>query len=333
LQDDLLNFSEPRANVRANGEVELGEEVGCDGSTKKPIHVITHAHADHMGGLTTGGRLVATPETLDLLAALGKLKHKNPLGLAYEKPLQLKDGTLTLFKANHILGAAQVMVETKEGSMAFTGDFKFNGTRVLHPDELVIEATYGRPEQRRNYTDVDLLLVDLVETALQKGPVEVMASNGKLQEVLALLAQLPRGIPIIVDSKGYAIARVYEKYGVRLPEYLEASTERALRAVRDKAYVALWPLNARHTSRTTTVLVTGRSMKPFERLKDNLYLVGLSDHSDFDDLVLYVHESHPRIVITDAYRSPSAPILAKELQERLGIRALARPQVGSGNMG
>ncbi len=81
------------------------------------------------------------------------------------------------------------------------------------------------------------------------------------------------------------------------------------------------------------MLVTGRDMKPFERLKDNLYLVGLSDHSDFDDLVLYVHESHPRIVITDAYRSPSAPILAKELQERLGIRALARPQVGSGNMG
>ena len=325
LDLDLDYFTSPHANVRKNGEVELGPEVGCDGATKKNYHVITHAHADHLGGLTTGRYQVATKPTLDLIGTIrGELK--NPMSLDYGIPQEFDGGRLFLYPASHILGASQVFVETKEGSYAFTGDFKLKGTPVLHPDELVIEATYGRPEEVREYVNVDVLLLDLVEQGISKSPVDVYASQGKLQEVLSIFSSLPKWVKIIMDKKSYEVAKIYEKYGIKFPKYFTSSSKDAIDEVREKnPYVALWPLSVRRNRKNLSIIVTGWAGKPIVYLNANTIMVGLSDHADFNELLYYVDESKARWIITDGHRSRSAKVLAKELEKRRHIKATARP--------
>ncbi|WP_449463453.1 MBL fold metallo-hydrolase [Tardisphaera miroshnichenkoae] len=321
----LEAFSHFRSNIRRNGEVELGSEVGCDGGTKKKYHVITHAHADHLGGLSTGQHQVATPQTIDIISAIkGSLKH--PLPLEYGVPLELERGKLFLYPANHILGAAQVMVETPDGSFAFTGDFKLKGTPVLHPDELVIEATYGSPNNVRDYVNADLILRDLVEQGLARGSVDIYASQGKLQEILSILSYLPRWVSVIMDNKSYEIAKIYEKYGVRFPKYYKITSREALAEIREKnPYVALWPLSTARNPKNMSLIVTGWAGKALKQIGKTTFMVGLSDHADFNELVYYVDESRARWVITDAHRSQLAKTLARELEKKLHVNAVARP--------
>jgi putative mRNA 3-end processing factor len=55
------------------------------------------------------------------------------------------------------------------------------------------------------------------------------------------------------------------------------------------------------------------------------FVLALSDHSDFNGLLQYVAESKPKFVVTDNFRVGDAEILAREIQKRLGIKAVALP--------
>jgi putative mRNA 3-end processing factor len=65
--------------------------------------------------------------------------------------------------------------------------------------------------------------------------------------------------------------------------------------------------------------------KACKKVGEDEYLVALSDHSDFDELLTYVEESHPKFVVTDNYRVGDAVTLAREIQKRLGIQASPMP--------
>ena len=70
----------------------------------------------------------------------------------YGKALKYGDEKITLIKADHILGAAQVLVEDAGGiRIVYTGDFRINDTPVVDCDVLVVEATYGSPSCRRKF--------------------------------------------------------------------------------------------------------------------------------------------------------------------------------------
>jgi len=58
---------------------------------------------------------------------------------------------------------------------------------------------------------------------------------------------------------------------------------------------------------------------------ENEYVVALSDHSDFNELLQYVERCNPELVITDRHRSEAARIFAKEIEKRLKIPARAAP--------
>ena len=65
--------------------------------------------------------------------------------------------------------------------------------------------------------------------------------------------------------------------------------------------------------------------KPVREVRKGEYVVGLSDHADFEGLLAYVEECRPKLVITDNYRMGSGAILAEEIRRRLGIPAVAMP--------
>ncbi len=158
-----------KAAVTDKGAVLLGKYVACDAFNKsRPLRVVTHAHSDHMMGLRRSlkncEKVLMTPATKDLIDVL-----KGPLFLMgghvevlnYGGPLQYKEEEITFFKADHILGAAQVLVKDAEGKrIVFTGDFRIDETPVLEADVLVMEATYGSPSCKRSFQrDVRELLV------------------------------------------------------------------------------------------------------------------------------------------------------------------------------
>jgi len=97
----------------------------------------------------------------------------------------------------------------------------------------------------------------------------------------------------------------------------------------NEKHVAFYHMNSkRHVGRDAfRICVSGWEFGyPRRQIAPNEHLVALSDHSDFKELMQYVHESKPKMVITDNYRVGDARVLAREIEKRLGIPAKALPQ-------
>ncbi len=328
-----------RANVTKSGAVLLGDSVACDAfDASRPLRVVTHAHADHLGGLHKSlkccEKVLMTKATKDLAEILNgslKLKDKPLKTVEYGKVVKYRDEKITLVRADHILGAAQVMVEDAGGiRIAYSGDFRLEDTPVVESDVLVVEATYGTPSCRRNFdVDVRELLVSMIERRLRGGTVYVFGYYGKLQEVMQLLRKADVEVPFVMPEKVYEVSKVCQKHGMNLG-CLSLSTSMEGHELLDGNLpcVAFYHMNARqHVGlRNARICVSGWEFhSPCRQIGDREHLVALSDHSDFDGLIEYVRRSRAKQVITDNYRSHGA-VLAGEIIKRLGISAVAMPR-------
>lgn len=321
------------------GAILLGRHVACDSSDdKRPLRVVTHIHYDHIEGLQQSLRncqaVVMTPATRDLLEVMHSplfLMTGNVKALAYGEPFQFDSERLTLHCADHIIGAAQVLVEDEAGTRyVYTGDFRLSNTPVLDADVLVIESTYGNPFQVRPFGRVvENAFVDLVETGLRSGPVYVFGYHGKLQELMQILHGNKVRAPFIVPEKVFQVSKVCEKHGMHFGKILLSSEDEAKAIVEhNEPCVAFCHMNSRrYVARNAfRISVSGWEFScPRRQIADNEHVVALSDHADFNGLIRYVRESKPKLVITDNYRVGDASILAREITKRLGIEAKAMP--------
>jgi putative mRNA 3-end processing factor len=329
-----------KATVTTKGAVLLGKHVACDAFDKAmPLRVVTHAHADHMMGLrqslTTCEKVLMTCATKDLIDVL-----MGPLFLMsgsvetvdYGEVLQYEEERVTFFKADHILGAAQVLVEDAEGTrIVFTGDFRIDETPVLDADVLVMEATYGSPVCKRSFgRNVRSLLVSLVEEGLKQGTVYVFGYHGKLQEVMQILHGANVKAPFVVPERVFHVSKVCERHGMRLGRLILSVEKEAKELLeRNSPCITFYHMGSRRKVGLGSfrVYVSGWEFdSPCREVADKEYVVALSDHSDFDGLIEYVRRSKPKLVITDNFRVGHARTLAKEIQKRFGISALALPK-------
>ena len=328
-----------RAQVAKNGAVLLGDSVACDAFDEhRPLRIVTHAHADHLGGLRKSlkccQKVLMTPATRDLAEKLDytlKLRGSPIETLEYGKGIVFGDEKVTLLKADHILGAAQVLLEDAGGiRVAYSGDFRIDGTPVVECDVLVVEATYGSPSCRRKFNvDVRELFVSMVEKRLRGGAVYVFGYHGKLQEAMQLLRDADVSVPFVMPDRVYEIAQVCERHGMRLG-CMSQSTDADGRALLEGNLpcVAFYHMNARGNVglRNARICLSGWEFSAACRqIGEREYLVALSDHSDFDGLIEYVKRSKAKQVITDNYRSQGA-VLAKEIRKRLGVSAVPMPR-------
>ncbi|XHH10080.1 MAG: MBL fold metallo-hydrolase [Candidatus Bathyarchaeia archaeon] len=334
-----------RAYVTKTGAVLLGDNVACDAfDADRPLRIVTHAHADHLGGLRKSikccEKVIMTPATRDLAEILNptfKLRSENVLPLEYGKPIRYGDETITLHKADHIMGASQVLVEDAGGiRIAYSGDFKLEETPVVDCDVLVVEATYGTPSCRRNFeVDVKELLVSMVERRLRGGAVYVFGFYGKLQEVMQMLRKADVEVPFVMPDRVYEVSKVCENHGMNLGGLtLDSSKEGQELLDGNLPCVAFYHTNARFQVglKNSRICVSGWEFQnPCRQIGDREYLVALSDHSDFDSLIEYVRQSKAKQVITDNYRASHGKVLADEIIKRLGVSACAQP-LGKGQM-
>jgi putative mRNA 3-end processing factor len=329
-----------KAMVTQRGAVLLGNSVACDAfDENRPLRVVTHAHADHLVGLKRSLRncekVLMTAATRDLIEVInGSLAlAEGPVEtLDYGETIQYGDERVTLVKAEHILGAAQVLVEDAEGTrLAYTGDFRLDGTPVLDCNTLVVEATYGNPSCRRPFKlNVKELLVSMVEKKLRDGAVYVFGFYGKLQEVMQILHSADVNVPFVMPERVFHVSQVCERHGMQLG-CLTQSTTKEGRELLDENLpcVAFYHMNSRGNVglNNSRICVSGWEFhSPCRQIGYREHLVALSDHSDFDDLIEYVRRSKPKHVITDNYRVSYGETLAKEINKRLGIPASAMPR-------
>ncbi len=321
------------AKINSKGGILLGYNVVVDGPAERLIRVVTHIHQDHLTGLSYNLKrslyIIATPTTLDMLEILGyKIPKEKRLPLKYKKSVTVDKETLTLLKARHIAGSAQVLIEGKEFRVGYTGDFKMPGTTPMkNLDVLVIDATYGSPLRDRKWTDWEAVnsLVRIIEDRKSRGPVWIYGFNGKLQEIMVELRA--RGIKdtFVADSLTIKLMKVASKfYGINVGNLLPLSE-----FVKDEPAIVFTRSSLFKTFRKrsgTHIKLTGREFRDVVvQLSENVFNVSFSDHATFKEVIEYIMEARPKKVIVDGYRGRDAYLTAKYIQRRLGIEAVVEP--------
>lgn len=207
-------------DILKNGAILIGKNFTVDGHYKRLFRAVTHFHSDHLTELEKSLKectsIIGTPATIEALDVLGYIvpKHKK-FPLEYGIEIELSGERIKLEKAEHILGAAQVLIETDETEIAYTGDFREpgKGTKILNPDILIIDATYGNPRLVRQFKqDVDMLFADYVSDELLKRPVKIYGYYGKIQEAMKILRKYGVEAPFLVDNKIEKLTRIFTKY-------------------------------------------------------------------------------------------------------------------------
>ena len=336
----MVLYMQSKATVTNLGAVILGKHVACDAYDEaKPIRVVTHAHADHMVGLGRSLKdcevAVMTPATRDMIDALKGprfLSRGNVKALDYGESLTYEDERLTLHYADHILGTAQVLVEDEDQTrILYTSDFRFSRTPVVKADVLVMEATYGDPFPVRPFGMMaEGMLISLVEQGLKRGPVYVFGYHGKLQKMMRILYEAKIRTPFVVPEKILRVSKVCERHGMKLGTNLLAfDGEKAQTMLgQGDSCVVFYHMYSQRKVRgeALRIIASGWQFgKPCRRLGEGKYMVALSDHSDFNELLQYVERCNPELVITDSHRSEAAKIFAKEIEKKLRIPAKAAP--------
>jgi putative mRNA 3-end processing factor len=199
--------------------------------------VITHAHADH-ARRGHGVYLASSAGAGVLRARLGDISLQP---LAYGEQVDVNGVRVSLHPAGHVLGSAQVRLESGGHVWVASGDYFLSGHAGDHnatcaPFEplrchcFITESTFGLPVYRwRPQHEVLTQVNDWWRGHAEAGRSSLLLaySFGKAQR---LLAGVDASIgPVVVHDSVEAINAVYRAEGVALPPTLR------LAEVRDKA--------------------------------------------------------------------------------------------------
>ncbi|HIP63524.1 MAG TPA: beta-CASP ribonuclease aCPSF1, partial [Archaeoglobus profundus] len=227
--------------------------------------VITHAHLDHCGLVPLlykygyKGPIYLTPPTRDLMVLLQldflevagregipvpySSQHirealKHTITIDYGEVTDISpDVRLTFYNAGHILGSAIAHFHIGDGlyNVAFTGDFKFERTRLFDRAEtnfprletLIMEATYGGSQDiQPTRREAEERLINIVNETIKKGGKVLIPTFavGRSQEVMVVLEEAIRNkkmedVPVYLDGMIYEATAIHTTY----PEYLNAN--------------------------------------------------------------------------------------------------------------
>lgn len=279
---------------------------GCglrlDPKRKAPVGVVSHAHSDHAGWHDV---TIATFATMDFM----KARKPVPSGvdlveLDYHEPYEIDRATITLIPAGHILGSAQVLVETEEGRLLYTGDFKRRESLTckeaasVKAGTLVMECTFGHP--RYAFPPVERVREEILSFCRQslsdgETPILLAYSLGKSQELLAILNG--SGMEVAVHRSIGVMSAVYEKHGVDLGQYTLWNGKN------HGGKVLIIPPNSRTSSqkieKSRSAVISGWAMDPSAIYRHQCQAAfPLSDHADHGELIEHVEETGAKRVFT-----------------------------------
>ena len=332
------------AKVRPWRTVLLGKRVRCDGAgsieedvVNRRLSCYSHIHSDHMAGfhdsLQDSESVLVTRETRDLLIEWKGpwlRRRSNLVGIDFHRAFEFGGDKITLLPSGHMLGSAQILVESGDFKALYSGDFNMPGaTAIDSTDVLVLDPTHGEPESRPHpHAERQLdYLERLASESIGGGtPVLVRAHKGKLQYLMHHLRnRLPGDVMFVSDADGIALANAYGKFAMPCGNVDDEDSPAFYAAAPRKPYVRFSSLQAPvqpcEPDGTRTIRVGTRP--DYSNPDTNNYQISLSDHADYDGIMRYVSALNPQLVLVDNTRAPesAATRLAEGIRFRLGIEA------------
>ena len=290
-------------------------DIGLDYSGKKAAHVfVSHAHADHVPR-AKGLNAYATTATADLMKLRG---YKEPVHrLDFFTPLETDKARVTLYPAGHILGSAMTFIESDEGNVLYTGDYRTPPSPATEGFELpdnqidyfITEATFALPIYKwKTHDELAHRIRTFASDALNEGytPVFLAYNLGKAQELMYLLKELDH--PMQIHGAGYNLCSVYEEAGFGLGNYETYHKDTCEGKILITPSSALGNNFASSVKKKRIAYCSGWAAMESRQTQLTVdELIPISDHLDFFELinvcdrirpkeVLITHTPNPRVV-------------------------------------
>ncbi|MDD3083441.1 MAG: MBL fold metallo-hydrolase [Candidatus ainarchaeum sp.] len=278
----------------------------CIDPTRSPTDknvIFTHAHADHVK-FSDKSNFFATPPTIDLIKKRFFRKKTKFNEINFFSKKTFDDFELELYPNGHILGSSQLKIFNNK-EIVVTSDFRlqdslfFKGAIPLPSETLVLETTFGSPIYKfPKYFDVVSEMVSWISKEAKNNLVLLSGySLGKAQELTKISNEA--GFTPLVYESIFEMNKIYSSNNINLGDY-----ELLDHNLKDFSVLIMPPqlvnkfllstLKEFDSRKIVSALATGWS---FARGYDKLF--PLSNHADFNDLVSYVEQSNPKIVLTD----------------------------------
>lgn len=344
-------------DVDPNGSILIGNSIVCDGYVEGRTNaVFTHIHSDHVQYFckTLGlcDKVITSKPTYYLLKALfgdTYALHQNWEGIDFNESFFTDHGEkITLYQANHILGSSQILVETNDDvKILYSGDFNFPGITVPQCDILVLDSTHGNP-RFDSVTDKKSVLNNvwsLVYEEIRKSkPVVIKAHRGTMQFIMSLLEQERDGnrinnyVKFLCSETNKRIAESCSIFNMPIrplihfkqnPEahrilhgskpYIQFVTPGTDTWEQEEKGIRILKIDSNINFENTAAIMDDSAK--------NRFIINLSSHTSFSNILKYVRATNAKYVITDnSFRTKQGDTLASIIHNELGIKTIARPE-------
>ena len=331
-----------------SGAVVLGPHVVCDGFLQSAkVRIQTHIHIDHMDSFETSKgyqQIIVSEPTLRLLIAEFDADLPYRSNVKSLKPVQsyeVLDSKVSLLSSGHMLGAVQVAVELSSGvKLGYSGDFQWPLDDVIQVDALVVDSTYGAPNNIREFSqgECEEQFVGLLHRLIAKGPVTIYAHRGTLQRALQIIND-EIGCPIIGSRRLSMEVDVYRCFGYTIGPLIIHPSEDATMLMRSGRYVRVYgtgdqaPADLGIGSKIALTAYFTRPDTPVTEYSERAFGVAMSNHADFEGTLEYVRRTNAKFVVTDNTRGGKGHQLATAIRQRLNVEARPSSNVVSREWG
>lgn len=319
-----------------SGAVSLGPNVVCDGfRVGAKVRVQTHVHIDHMDSFETSKgkqQIVASEPTLKLLIAEfdADLPYRvNVMALGQGQIHDASGSKVTLIPSGHMLGSVQVQTELECGlRLGYSGDFQWPLHDVIQVEALVVDSTYGSPNNIRRFTQgaCEEQFVGLLHRLLARGPVTIKAHRGTLQRALQIISDEVE-CPIIASERLSREVEVYREFGYTISPLIDSRSPQVRDILRSDRHIRVYgtgdtaPTDLGNGAKITLSAYFTRPDEPVTEYSDRAFAVAMSNHADFEGTLDYVKSTNAKFVVTDNTRGGKGYHLATAIKQRLGVEA------------
>ena len=269
--------------------------------------LITHAHTDH--ARPNNHFILGTKETIEIMKIrYAKSYCTNHQVINYNSTLKINNIDITFIPAGHILGSSQILIEYNGCKVLISGDYKrvedktCKGYENKECDIFITEATFGLPIFSHPFDkdEIKKLLESVIKNNQKPHLIGVYAL-GKCQRILSLLRDAGYDETIYLHGALMKITDYYVSEGVRIGKVKNTSD---LNLSELKNQIILCPPSALHDKWSRKFknpikgIVSGW-MNIRQRIKQkNIQLpLIISDHADWNDILLTTKENNPEKVL------------------------------------
>lgn len=308
---------------------QLGIGLDYSGSAAKHVFV-SHGHADHIPW-KVNAKVYATPPTNKFMKLRGTRYEVEEL--AFNQSIETENARVTFYPAGHILGSAMTFVESDQGNVLYSGDYRTPPSPATEGFELpdaqidnfITEATFSLPVYKwDSYEELKTEITEFAQSALEENstPIFLAYNLGKAQEIMHLVKDLAH--PVQIHGAGHKLCPVYDEEGFDLGEYESYDRESC------EGNILICPSSAIRNGFASNVrkkrIAYCSGWATMESRRSQLTvdkLIPISDHLDFFELIDLCEKIRPKM--TYITHTPNPDVVKHYLDERnLASRFLDR---------